>query len=163
MKAASVLGWFAAATITIAVAAEPSTPGQVAYPTGYRHWYHVKSMVIEAGHPLYEAFGGIHHLYANDKARAGYATGKFADGSVIAFDLLEANHEGNAINEGARKVLGVMQKDSHRFAATGGWGFEGFANGDHSKRVVGANAATACFGCHTQQKSKDFVFSTLRE
>ena len=27
---------------------------QVSYPTGYRNWHHVKSMVIGKGHPLYE-------------------------------------------------------------------------------------------------------------
>jgi hypothetical protein len=30
-------------------------------------------MLIEPGHPLYGSFGGIHHLYANDKAMAGFA------------------------------------------------------------------------------------------
>ncbi|MER3451425.1 MAG: cytochrome C, partial [Thermus sp.] len=30
------------------------------YPKGFRAWTHVKSMVIEPGHPLYETFGGQH-------------------------------------------------------------------------------------------------------
>lgn len=38
---------------TVALAAEPEVP----YPVGYRDWHHVKSMVIENGHPLYGAFG----------------------------------------------------------------------------------------------------------
>lgn len=58
------------ATLGAAVAEEG-----VAYPKGYRDWMHVKSMVIESGHPLYEAFGGIHHLYANEKAIEGYRGG----------------------------------------------------------------------------------------
>ncbi|MFO1287321.1 MAG: hypothetical protein U1F49_12855 [Rubrivivax sp.] len=29
----------------------------------------------QPGHPLAEAFGGIHHLYANGKALAGYKAG----------------------------------------------------------------------------------------
>ena len=62
----------------------------VPYPDGYRSWQHVKSMVIGEGHPLYGSFGGIHHLYANKKALQGYKAGKFADGSGIVFDLLEA-------------------------------------------------------------------------
>jgi len=28
-------------------------------------------MAIEEGHPLYSAFGGIHHICANDKALEG--------------------------------------------------------------------------------------------
>ena len=43
---------------------------EVPYPTGYRDWSHIKSMVIEEGHPLFEAFGGIHHIYANDEVLA---------------------------------------------------------------------------------------------
>ena len=94
---------------------------EVPYPTGYRDWSHIKSMVIEEGHPLFEAFGGIHHIYANDEAVTGYQDGRFPDGAVIAFDLLEAVRADNAVTEGARKVLGVMHKDSERYPATGGW------------------------------------------
>lgn len=156
---ALVLSLICAATTTSALA----TDLQVPYPQGYRDWHHVKSMVINEGHPLFEAFGGIHHLYANDKAMQGYRASKFPDGSVIAFDLLEAPSDGNAVTEGARKVLGVMHKDSKKFKATGGWGFEGFGGGDRAKRVVGNNAATACFACHQPLKAQDYVFSRLRD
>jgi hypothetical protein len=135
---------------------------EVAYPNGYRDWHHVKSMVINQGHPLFEAFGGIHHLYANKQAQEGYRTGKFPNGAVIVFDLLEANSADNAVTEGARKVVGVMHKDAARYKATGGWGFEGF-KGDTRERVVGKNAASACFQCHTAQKDKDYVFSAARK
>ena len=135
----------------------------VPYPQGYRDWTHVKSMVIQPGHPLHEAFGGIHHLYANKAAMQGYAKGRFPDGAVIVFDLLEAKSADNAIQEGARKVVGVMQKDSKKFAATGGWGFEGFKGDSKTERAVGANAATACYQCHTSRKDNDFVFSTTRK
>lgn len=150
-------------TIMSAGIATGSEPNSVPYPTGYRNWYHVKTMLIESGHPLFDAFGGIHHLYANGKARAGYAAGAFSDGSIIVFDLLEAKHDGNAVTEGARKVLGVMHKNARKYSATGGWGFEGFAAGDSAKRAVGSNAATACYGCHTAQSAKDYVFSSLRD
>lgn len=140
--------------------AGPAT--SVGYPAGYRQWQHIKSMVIEPGHALYGSFGGIHHLYANPAAVQGYASGRFPDGSVIAFDLLEAVPGGNAIVEGPRKVLGVMLKDQKRFAATGGWGFEAWGAGDPQKPVVGKDAATACFACHTSQEGRDFVFSAFR-
>jgi hypothetical protein len=119
---------------------------QVSYPEGYREWRHIKSMVIEPGHSLYPSFGGIHHLYANDKAIQGYRSGKFPDGAVIVFDLLTAVSAEHAITEGERKVLGVMVKDAKKFAATGGWGFEGFAGDSNTERAVGAKAAAACFG-----------------
>jgi hypothetical protein len=134
----------------------------VPYPDGYRGWHHVKSMVISPGHALYDAFGGIHHIYANSKAQRGYANGKFSDGAVIVFDLLEANDGGNATVEGKRKVVGVMHKDSKRYAATGGWGFEGFKGDSKTERAVGANAASTCYTCHEPQSKRGYVFSELR-
>lgn len=151
---------FLAAAAGLALAADAA---RVAYPENYRDWTHVKSMVIGEGHPLFAAFGGIHHLYANDKALQGYRSGKFPDGAVIVFDLLEAKADGNATVEGARKVLGVMEKDGKRFAATGGWGFEGFGGGDRNNRVVGADAKQACFACHAAKADSDHVFSEWRE
>jgi Cytochrome P460 len=122
------------AALGSAASAVAQEAAKVDYPTGYRDWTHVKSMVIQPGHQLYESFGGIHHIYANQSALEGYRTGSFADGSVIIFDLLEATAADNAITEGKRKVLGVMQKDGKRFAGTGGWGFEGFAAARWSAR-----------------------------
>jgi len=134
----------------------------VPYPEGYRGWTHIKSMILEKGHPLYDAFGGIHHVYANKTALAGYKAGnKFKDGSVIVFDLFEAVSKDNAITEGNRKVVGVMVKNSKKYKNTGGWGFEGFA-GDSRNRVV-KNMEGECFACHMQAKEKDFVFSEYRK
>ena len=149
-----------AVCVAPALAADPSP---VPYPTGYRDWHHVKSMVINQGHPLYQSFGGMHHLYANKQAVDGYKKGKFPDGAVIVFDLLEAKSADNAVTEGARKVVGVMHKDVKKYKDTGGWGYEGFAKDSTTERAVGKNAATACHQCHIQQKDKDFVFSTLRK
>jgi Cytochrome P460 len=138
-------------------------PAPVPYPQGWRQWTHVKSMTINPGHALYDAFGGIHHLYANKNAEQGYHSGKFADGSVIVFDLLEARVADNSVQEGPRKVLGVMHKDSRKYKDTGGWGFEAFKGDSKSERAVGNNAASACFQCHAAQKSNGFVFSTFRK
>lgn len=149
------------AAILVATSARADSP--VPYPDGYRNWKHVKSMAIQPGHALYGSFGGIHHLYANQKALAGYKSGTFPDGSVIIFDLLETQDADNAITEGKRKVVGVMHKDRRKFAATGGWGFEGFAGDSRTERAVGANAKTACFDCHAPLKETDHVFSKMRD
>jgi hypothetical protein len=133
----------------------------VAYPDGYRDWRHIKTMIINPGHPLFNTFGGLHQLYANAPAVQGYRDGKFPDGAVIVFDLSEAVDRDNTITAGAPKVVGVMTKDSRRHAETGGWGFEGFAAGDRLRPTVGANAATACFECHRSEKAHDYVFSRL--
>ena len=159
----SAITAFAVTAIAIAAVA----PAPVPYPEGYRDWRHVKSMVIEEGHPLHGAFGGIHHLYANQVAVAGYRDGTFADGAVIVFDLLEAQSTpDHALVEGPRKVVGVMHRDAIRYAATGGWGFEGFKADTRDQRAVGpdpAIAASACFDCHRQREAQGFVFSSWRD
>lgn len=154
-----LLALLAVASATTALAADPEVP----FPNDYRDWYHVKSMVIEQGHPLFESFGGIHHLYANPPALQGYRSGRFPDGAVIVFDLLQAERGDSAVTEGERKVVGVMHKHAERFANTGGWGFEGFGAGDPENRVVGGNAAEACYACHTSEQGHDYVFSRLRD
>jgi Cytochrome P460 len=153
---------FAAATAALcpALAADPAA---VPYPDGYRNWTHVKSMVIQQGHPLADAFGGIHHIYANAAALKGYRSGMFPDGAVIVFDLLEARSGGGAIEEGPRKVVGVMVKNNRRWAATGGWGFEGFKGDSKTERAVGKDATAACFNCHAPQKAQDYTFSRWRQ
>lgn len=155
----------AAVALACSLAAAPAAGGEpaaVAYPEGYRDWHHVKSMVINPGHPLYASFGGIHHLYANRQALEGYRSGRFPDGAVIVFDLLEARTADHAVTEGPRKVVGVMQRDARRFAATGGWGYEGFVGDSRTDRAVGEQAATACHACHTQRRAQGYVFSSLR-
>lgn len=151
------------AAAAIAFPAFAADTPQVPYPTGYRDWHHVKSMIINPGHPLNDSFGGIHHIYANKKAMTGYKKGKFQDGSVIAIDFLKTKDENNTITEGDRKIVGVMHKDSKKFSETGGWGFEGFPGNRKAERAVGKNAASACYQCHTAQKDKDYVFSALRD
>jgi opacity protein-like surface antigen len=151
-----------ATALALAAPAFSAADAPVPYPQGYRQWTHVKSMTINEGHALHGTFGGIHHLYANRKAEQGYKTGKFPDGSVIVFDLLEAKAADNTVQEGARKVLGVMRKDARKYRDTGGWGFEGFKGDSTTERAVGKNAASACFQCHTAQKDRNFVFSAFR-
>lgn len=158
-KARTLFAVGMAMTATVSLSAEPQVP----YPSEYRDWHHVKSMLIEEGHPLFADFGGIHHLYANEKAVEGYRSERFPDGAVIVFDLLDAVRADNAVTEGKRKVVGVMHKDSGKFPDTGGWGFEGFGGGEPGNRVVGENAASACFGCHLPQKEQDYTFSRLRD
>ena len=132
----------------------------VAYPTGYRKWALVKSMVIYSDkHPLFAEFGGLHHVYANAEAmRALVKGGTFPDGSVLVLDLHEAKDENGAWVEGSRKLVGVMEKDRARFKATGGWGFEAFKGDSQTERTV-TDASAQCFSCHQKQKDNDFAFS----
>jgi hypothetical protein len=153
----------AALTTLIAIgAASAGSTSTVEYPDGYRSWRHVKSMVIEPGHALAGLVEGTHHIYANDKAMQGYRKRPFPQGAVLVFDLFETQRDGKALVEGARKAVIVMRKDSARFAATDGWGYEVFAAGDRKKPQVGDKAGETCHSCHVSQRERDFVFSDYR-
>ncbi|WP_445372838.1 cytochrome P460 family protein [Methylomonas sp. HW2-6] len=133
----------------------------VAYPEGYRTWLHAKTMLIQPGHALENPFQGLHHVYANKKAESGLKSGKYQDGSVLVFDLLQYQEQDKTIQEGERKLLGVMQKDSKKYAATGGWGFEGFAGNSKTERLV-QDGGASCFACHASEQKTDYVFSQYR-
>jgi hypothetical protein len=134
----------------------------VPYPEGYRNWFHVKTMLIEPGHQLEDPFQGIHHVYANSNALEGLKTGTYPDGSVLVFDLLEYSETDLTIQEGDRKLLGIMHKNPIKYSSTGGWGFEGFAGNSKTERLVNDGGAS-CFACHASEKKTDYVFSQIRK
>ncbi len=133
----------------------------VAYPSGYRAWQHVKSMIIQPGHPLEDPFRGIHHVYANSKAMGGLAGGQYKDGAVLVFDLLNYDDSNKTIVETDRKRIDVMQKDSEQFSETGGWGYDTFV-GDSATERLGQDVVVACYGCHIGAKASNYVFSQYR-
>ena len=62
----------------------------VPYPEGYKNWSLLKSALIAKGEPLFDPFGGIHHIYGNSEAQSAIEAGQPApDGSVLVFDLYE--------------------------------------------------------------------------
>ncbi len=152
---------FAGLLLFVAPASYSET-NSVPFPESYRNWLHAKSMLIQPGHALENPFQGIHHIYANGKAAKGLKSGSYADGSVLVFDLLNYEEKDKTIQEGKRKLVGVMHKDAAKYASTGGWGFEGFAGDSKTERLV-KDGGKSCFDCHTAQKTKDFVFSELRD
>jgi hypothetical protein len=144
-----------------AAAAAAGGQTQVPYPEGYRGWRHVKSMVILDGHALADPFAGIHHVYANARALKGLETGEYPNGAVLVFDLLEAVPDEAAYVEGPRKLIGVMHRDTKKYAATDGWGFEGFA-GDSKTERLPTNGGKDCHLCHTDAAQTGLVFTELR-
>jgi hypothetical protein len=142
----------------------PAAPDgdEVPYPEGFRRWAHVKSSYVPDENTKAGPYRGLHHIYANPAAIEGFATGRFADGAMLAFDVLEARPEAGSDVEGPRKFTDVMFKDSKRFASTGGWGFEEFT-GAARTRALDAPKAAACFACHEKRSPQTFVISTLRD
>ena len=133
---------------------------ELPYPEGYRNWTHVKTTISKSG---VTSHMGFQHIYANEKALAGYAAGHFANGSVFAFDVLESLEQPNGnLQEGGRKLVDVMIKDSSKYSATGGWGFEEFKGDSKTDRVIKTMAVQFCFNCHATAAKTDFVFSKYR-
>lgn len=139
------------------------SPG-LKYPEGYRSWTHVKSMLIHSkDHPLYDPFGGLHHVYVNDKgAKALKNGGTYPDGSVVVFDLYDVKEDNGAYVATERKFIGVMVKDSKKYKETGGWGWDVFKGNSTTGGNV-KDAKTECFNCHASQKESDYVFSKYQQ
>jgi Cytochrome P460 len=129
-------------------------------PPGYRDW-----RFISVAHEE----GNLHSLGAvlgNDIAIKAYREGKlpFPDGTIIA-----ALHYSHVPSEENNRVFGrtqsfvpgsptniqFMVKDSTKYAATGGWGFGFFKDGN----PVDEAFMKTCFPCHAQEKAHDLVFT----
>lgn len=151
------------ATLGCAMASQAASDDSIAYPQGYRQWVHVRSALVGPQSPIYERYGGLHHIYANDKAMAGFATGQFPDGSALVFDVLETHESAGNTTEGPRRFIDVMIKDSKLYGETGGWGFEEFKGDSQTERSLTPAARTACYKCHATQKAHDAVFSLFRK
>ena len=156
-----VLTAFLTAVSTVYLWAKPGYT--VEYPQGYRKWAHVMSYVIGLQSPAYERNGGLHHFYANEKAVEGYRTGKFPDGAVLIDERNKVEEKDGVTRATDYLGIGVMIKDSQRYAETGGWGFEIFTGNNQTNGVLNAQSRMGCYNCHAKQKEHDFVFSQLRK
>ena len=135
--------------------------GTVAYPDGYRGWTHVKSGAIGPASSQYSTIGGFQHIYANAQAMVGYRTRAFPEGSVVVFDWLEMREKAGAFEEGPRRQVDVMVKDSAKFAATGGWGFQRFVK-DSKTELAATPTPQDCFACHNRLKKDGLILSVYR-
>lgn len=133
----------------------------VPYPEGFRHWTHLGSVVGPPIDRMPAPRGLIHHLYANDKALEGGATGRFPEGAAFVADWFVLVEKDGSLVEGPRKSTNVMIKDA-RFTATGGWGFEDFEKDSREIRNVGGAAPNACYACHAKVQARDHVFSEVK-
>lgn len=137
------------------VGAAAKAGDEAAYPDGFRRWVHIKSGWIGEGSPAFPRFGGMHHVYANPKAMAGYRTGTFPTGAVMVFDVLETTPGPGSLVTGARRQLDVMEKTA------AGWRYGEFKGDSHSERTVNAaDGVKACAACHAKLGT-DSVISKL--
>lgn len=134
----------------------------VQYPESFRRWVHVGTGVILPGaNPQMKSEEGMHHVFANAKAADAYATGEFPDGSVIVYELREAQQKNGVIFEGDRRRVDVMIKDASVYKNTGGWRFERFMGDQKTENAI-PDTGSSCFACHSKADKHGFVFSQLR-
>ena len=152
-----------ATTVSAGFSLWAQSDGTAPFPTEFRKWAHVKSVLVGPQSPAFATEGGIHHIYTNEKGLEGYQTGKFPDGSVIVYDLLETEEiAGNTI-EGPTRRIDVMVKQSELRRATGGWEFMSFPGGQPTAEKLTAERQALCAACHANRKDHDFVFSEFRK
>lgn len=130
-------------------------------PAGYRD-YRFINVAHEAG-----GLNSLGAMLGNDVAIKAYRskTLPFPDGTIIA--ALHYTHSPNAENN---KIFGQVQsftpgsptniqfmiKDSHKYAATGGWGFGTFSP---DGKPAAPASMKSCYPCHAREKAHDLVFT----
>ena len=137
---------FAGGFSLVAQLADPSP-----FPKEFLKWTLVKTSSAEAPNVV--------HIYANENAVEGYKTGKFPDGSVIVYHVLEANELAAKTTERATRRVDVMVKRSEPYRTSGGWEFVSYPGGDPTAGKHTEARQAACASCHAQRKEHDYVFS----
>jgi Cytochrome P460 len=163
-KSLTMLGLAGVLVLLGAVSAQPAGY-DVSFPDGFRDWFAVNSMIVTKDSPIFGQIGGMHIIYVNAQGLPTLKKGgpfPYPDGTIFADDVHEFSVKDGSYVEGNKKAVTMMVKDSKKYEATGGWGFQAWAGGDSSKPLVpdAAHAIPACFVCHTPQKAQDYSFST---
>jgi len=132
-------------------------------PRGYRDW-----KFVPAAHEAGE-LNDIRVVVANDKAISAYRAAKpFPEGSVIgrvAWKMVPSEENNKTFAQPQSFVPGeapdwylqFMEKDSRKYAATGGWGYSNF--GKDLKPTTDKKTMYACFTCHQAVQARDYVFT----
>ncbi len=163
-KVIGILG-FAGILMSMGAVATTSAGDDVPFPSGFRDWFVVNSMIVTKDSPISAQIGGMHIIYVNAKGLPTLKAGgpfPYPDGTVFADDVHEYSVKDGSYVEGNKKAVTVMVKDAKKYATNGGWGFQVWAGGDPSKPLLpdAAHATQACFVCHTPQQAQDYTFST---
>jgi hypothetical protein len=129
-------------------------------PAGYRNWKLI-SVAHEEGN-----LDDLRAVLGNDVAINADRSGKlpFPDGTIIArlaWRHVPSEENNRAFGQVQSFVAGsstnvqFMLKDSKKYAATGGWGFAQFKDGNPADEAL----HQTCFPCHEPAKAQDFVFT----
>lgn len=132
-------------------------------PPEYRDWKFV-SAAHEAGE-----LNDIRVVIGNDKAIKAYREGKpFPEGTIIgrvAWKMVPSEENNKILGQVQSFVPGdapdwylqFMEKDTKKYAATGGWGYSNF--GKDLKPLTDEKTMYACFTCHQAIEARDYIFT----
>jgi hypothetical protein len=157
--------FFAAVTVAALVAGGTlfaATDEGVKIPTAFQQGYLVNSMLVTKEPNKTGLITGVHLIYVNRVGLARLKLGgstPYPDGTVLVDDVRNFSVDDGAYHQGDRKFLTTMVKDSKKYAATGGWGFQAWVGGDATKPIVN-DPQKQCFACHMPNKENDYLFST---
>jgi hypothetical protein len=72
----------------VAASAAAQSADDLTPPSGYRKWFHVNTMIVDKGSPLFEAIGGMHNVHINSVGEPALRKGgPYPDGAVFLTDL----------------------------------------------------------------------------
>ena len=132
-------------------------------PNGYRDWKFV-SAAHEAGE-----LNDIRVVIGNEKAITAYRAGKpFPEGAIIgrvAWKMVPSEENNKAFGREQSFVPGdapdwylqFMEKDTKKYATTGGWGYSNF--GKDLKPLTDKKIMYSCFTCHQAVTDRDYIFT----
>ena len=164
----------AVVTVTFVVAwIAPSSLGQdstqakqiivTTIPPGYRDW-----KFISAAHEAGE-LNDIRVVIGNDTAIRAYRAGMpFPEGAIIgrvAWKMVPSEENNKTFGQAQSFVPGdapdwylqFMEKDTKKYAATGGWGYSNF--GKDLKPLTDEKTMYSCFTCHKAVEARDYIFT----
>ncbi|HXO87820.1 MAG TPA: cytochrome P460 family protein [Candidatus Acidoferrales bacterium] len=95
---------------------------EVLFPTNFRDWFVVNSMIVTKDSPISAQIGGLHIIYVNAKGLPVLKKGSpfpYPDGTVFAGDMHDFWVKDGSSVEGAKKAVTTMVKDSKKYTADG--------------------------------------------
>jgi len=132
-------------------------------PPGYRDW-----KFISAAHEAGE-LNDIRVVIGNDKAIEAYRAGKpFPEGTIIgrvAWKMVPSEENNKTFGQAQSFVPGdapdwylqFMEKNTKKYAATGGWGYSNFDK--DLKPLTDEKIMYSCFSCHKAVEARDYIFT----
>src|SRR6202795_4120546 len=76
IKRSAGLSLLSAAVVSFVTTFAAESADGLKLPASFRNWYHVNTMVIDKGSPLFEAMGKMHNVYINATGGAALKKGQ---------------------------------------------------------------------------------------